>query len=243
MPARLASESIRNWPDSTTRCPARKPCRISVWPPASIPVTTSAGRKRPSASASITSVRLPVATIASVGTRSVLSSRSSAKLIRTNMPGTRRPRGLASSIRALSVRVAGFTSGSSACTRPSKVSPGSAGLVAVTGAPGASCAAWLSGTSALAHTVARPLMCASVMPGITVIPSRAISSVTAPPMGARIVSRACTRPLDSTSRICASSMPAWRMRARAASTSAARSVPCMRRTDRKSSCAATQSGT
>ena len=31
-PCRLASESIRNWPDSTTCWPASRPRRISVWP-------------------------------------------------------------------------------------------------------------------------------------------------------------------------------------------------------------------
>ena len=201
MPLRLASESIRNWPDSTTRCPACKPCLISVCPPASMPVTTSAGRKRPSSSASITSVRLPVAMIASVGTSRVLLSGLSEKRICTNIPGTRRAPGLASSMRALKVRVAGFTSGSSACRRPSKSAPGSAGLDATTRSPGASCAAWLSGTSAWAHTVPRPLMRASVMPGITVMPSRAIRSVTTPAIGARIVSRACTWAVDSTRRI------------------------------------------
>jgi hypothetical protein len=47
----------------------------------------------------------------------------------------------------------------------------------------------------------------------------------------------------STRRICSSLMPACRMRWRAPSISAARSSPCIRLSDRNSSCAATQSGT
>ena len=43
MPVRLASESSRNWPDATTLSPTASPCRISVWPPPSRPVCTSAG--------------------------------------------------------------------------------------------------------------------------------------------------------------------------------------------------------
>jgi hypothetical protein len=109
-------------------------------------------------SATITTVRLPVWITASVGTSSVLSARMSTKFIVTNIPGTSRLPGLASSSRAFSVRVLGFTSGRMACTLPSKVLPGAAGLRAWTLAPGRSSAAWLSGTSALAHTVDKPLM-------------------------------------------------------------------------------------
>ena len=127
-----------------------------------------------------------------------------------------------------------------ACTLPSKVAPGTAGLFACTLAAGRTSAACLSGTSALAHTVDRPLMRNSVAPAIIVMPSRASNSVTTPPIGAVSLRRGCVRPLLSTSLICASLMPTWRMRWRAPSTSGARSVPCMRRTDRNSSCAAIQ---
>ncbi len=42
-PVRLASESSRNWPDATTFSPGASPCNISVLPPPSRPVITSAG--------------------------------------------------------------------------------------------------------------------------------------------------------------------------------------------------------
>ena len=45
---RLASESIRNCPDVTTRSPSRKPCMISTQSAVSMPTVTSLGLKRPS---------------------------------------------------------------------------------------------------------------------------------------------------------------------------------------------------
>ena len=159
------------------------------------------------------------------------------------MPGTSTPLALTISSRAFSVRVAAFTSGNTACTLPLKVISGTAVARACTLAPGRNRADWLSGTSAVAHTVPRPLMRNSVTPGITVIPSRTASSVTTPPMGATNVVRGWVWPLESTSAIWAALMPTWRMRWRDPSTKAARSVPCIRLTDKNSSCAATQSGT
>src|SRR6185295_4333781 len=57
---RLASESIRNWPDTTTRWPASNPLRISVISPLSWPTSTSTGRNFPSPSTTMTTLRLPV---------------------------------------------------------------------------------------------------------------------------------------------------------------------------------------
>ena len=67
---RLASESIRNWPDTTTFCPTLKPLRISVRSPDSRPTSTSIGRSPPSVPATMTTLRLPVRITASVGTSS-----------------------------------------------------------------------------------------------------------------------------------------------------------------------------
>ena len=242
-PLRLASESIRNCDDTTTRCPACRPLLISVWPALSMPACTSTGLNPPLASASITTVRRPVWITASVGISRALSARVSVNCIETNIPGTSWPRALASSTRAFNVRVAGLTSGTRASTRPSNQTPGAAAVCARTFVPGRSSAAWLSGTSALAHTVAKPLILNNVAPGITVMPSRTASSVTRPDVGERIAMRGSACPLASTRRIWSSLMPACRIRARAPSTSTARSGPCIRRTPRNSSCAATQSGT
>lgn len=227
-PLKLASESIRNCDETTTRCPACKPRLTSVCPPLSMPISTSAGLKRPFSSASMTTVRLPVWMTASVGISSTLSARMSMNCIDTNMPGTSRAPGFASSSRAFKVRVVGLTSGRMACTLPSKASPGTAGLLACTLAPGRSKAAWLSGTSALAQTVESPLMRNSVAPGITVIPSLVVNSVMTPPIGAISVMRGCVRPVRATSSICPSLMPTCRMRWRAPSTNGAKSVPRMR---------------
>jgi hypothetical protein len=153
---------------------------------------------------------------------------------------------LASSIRALIVRVAGFTSGRIALTLPLNIVPGTAGARASTGLPGRTCAAKPSGTSAFTQTVDRPLMRNRGAPAITVIPSRAVSSPTTPPIGAVIVTRACTFPPASTAAICASLIPARRIRCLAASASPARLAASdrapIRFADKYSSCAATQSG-
>src|SRR5260221_7677298 len=45
-PLRLASESIRNCDDTTTRWPAERPCLISVWPPLSIQIGRASCRER-----------------------------------------------------------------------------------------------------------------------------------------------------------------------------------------------------
>ena len=239
---RLASESSRNWPDTTTCWPACSPRRTSVRPPASPPVSMSTGRNPAAPSATITTLRRPVRITASLGTSSACP-RAVAKLMVTNMPGSSRPCRLASSMRALTVRVSASTRGSSACTRPWNVVPGSAAARASTAVPGRSSADWLSGTSASAHTVPSPLMRNSVAPGITVMPSRTASSTSTPSIGATTAMRGCTLPLRSTRRTCSSSMPDSRMRWRAASSSPPRSSPCMRCTARNSSCAAIHSGT
>jgi hypothetical protein len=64
-----------------------------------------------------------------------------------------------------------------------------------------------------------------------------------PPSGAVIVKRGWTLPPFSMARICSSLMPASRIRWRAASTSASAPRPCIRLTEKNSSCAATHSGT
>ena len=136
------------------------------------------------------------------------SSAGALNAIFTNMPGESAPPAFTNSTRAFNVRVLGLTSGRMACTLPLNTVPGTAGERASTAAPMRNNDAWLSGTSAFAHTVARPLMRNSVAPGMTVIPSRASSSTTTPPMGAVSVMRGCTVPLRSTSRICSSLIPA-----------------------------------
>ncbi len=240
-PFRLASESIRNCPEITTCCPASRPLRISVCPLDSMPISTSTGANLPSPWATITTLRLPVVITASLGTWRISMRDIGLNVTLANMPGTRAPAGLASSTRTFSVRVAGLTSGRMAVTLPLKVVPASAGARASTALPGRTCAARLSGTSALTQTVERPLMRNSGVPAATVMPSRAPSSATTPPIGAVSVNRGCTLPLAATDWICASVMPTRRMRWRAPSMSAP--APVMRATDRYSSCAATQSGT
>ena len=91
---------------------------------------------------------------------------------------------------------------------------------------------------------ARPLIRNSVAPAITVIALSRHQLGDDPgdrrdQRDAWLRACRCCRPARSARRSC----PAWRMRWRAPSTNGARSVPCMRRTDRNSSCAAIQSGT
>ena len=71
-----------------------------------------------------------------------------------------------------------------AATLPLNVLPESAVVDATTAMPGRIDAASVSGTSALTHTVPRPLSRNSGAPDITVIPSRADSSATIPEIGA-----------------------------------------------------------
>jgi hypothetical protein len=118
----------------------------------------SVGANLPSSDTVITTVRSPVWITASAGTISASRPCSGAMWIVANIPGTSLPPGLASSMRAFKVRVAALTSGSNASTLPSNAVPGNAGLVARTAIPGRTCAAALSGTSALTQTVRRPLM-------------------------------------------------------------------------------------
>ena len=198
---------------------------------------------RPSPCATITIVRVPVWITASLGTNS--ASRAAAPLRRTvaNMPGTSCPAGLASSMRALRVRVAPPTSGKIAATCPFNTVPGKAGVRASTGLPRRTCDARFSGTSALTQTLVIPLMRNSGAPAMTVMPSRAPSSVITPACGAAIVKRTLVLPLAETAVICSSLMPTRRMRWRAASSKPSVPAPAMRLIDRYSSWAAIHSGT
>src|SRR4029077_15646258 len=65
---RLASEPIRNCPETTTLWPTDSPDRISVCPPPCVPVSTLTGRNLPSPSDSMTTCRVPVSMTASLGT-------------------------------------------------------------------------------------------------------------------------------------------------------------------------------
>ena len=209
----------------------------------SAPVCTSTGVKRPASLASMTSWRVPVAMTASDGSSRTSAAAPGAKVSVVNIPGSSKAPGLASSMRAVTVRVAALTSGKITLTLPWNTLPGSACARASTAVPGRTLAAALSGSAALTQTLDRPLMRNRGAPAATVMPSRASNSAMTPAMGAATVSRACTLPLFSTRRICASSMPARRMRWRAASASPAAPSPRMRRAARNSSCAAIQSGT
>ena len=179
---------------------------------------------------------------ASVGTSRAAVLRWSMNCMVTNMPGANAKPGLASCTRAFSVRVAVATSGNMAWTVPLNTLPGTATERASTFAPACSNASWLSGISASAHTVAKLLMRASVVPGVTVMPSRATSSATTPLLGTTKVVRACGLPLASTRTTWASVMPASSRRWRAAATNGA-SLPAAFLMAKNSCCAATHSGT
>ncbi len=66
----------------------------------------------------MTTLRVPVRITASVGTTSTGFAAAAPKATVANMPGFRTPPGFASTMRARIVRVAAFTSGSSALTLP-----------------------------------------------------------------------------------------------------------------------------
>ena len=117
-PFRLASESIMNCPDVTTRCPADRPLVISVWSPASRPTSTSTGANLPSPAATITTLRLPVRITASDGTSTAGFAAAPRNVAFANIPGFNAPPGFDSTTRARTVRVAMLTSGSSASIRP-----------------------------------------------------------------------------------------------------------------------------
>ncbi len=216
VPRRLASESIRNCPETTTFCPALKPSVTSVCPLASAPVLTSMGLKPPLPASTMTIVRVPVRINASVGTSSLSGPACAPNRTLANMPGKRRRSRFWSSTRTLTVRVLALTSGRMASTLPVSACPAIAVAVAVTAWPGRMADAWLSGISAKTHTVDKSAILKSVMPGATAMPSRTPTSVMTPSMSLEIASRGCGLPVDSTSRICASVMPAWRMRSNAA---------------------------
>src|SRR5207302_5565459 len=87
---KLASESMRNWPDTTTLSPSESPLRISLLPPDSKPSSTSRGRNLPSLSATMTTLRSPVRMTASEGTSSALLPVPCAKTSVANIPGFNR---------------------------------------------------------------------------------------------------------------------------------------------------------
>jgi hypothetical protein len=84
----------------------------------------------------MTTVRWPVRITASAGTSNTSLRSLDVKLIVANIPGTNWPAGFASSIRAFIVLVCALISGNSRATRPLNDLPGSASVVASTGAPG-----------------------------------------------------------------------------------------------------------
>ena len=89
------------------------------------------------------------------------------------MPGLSRPPGLSTRMRARTVRVAMFTSGSSTATVPLKVCPANAGVTTRAAAPARNAPLCASCTSAMTHTLVRLAMRNSVMPGATCMPSLA----------------------------------------------------------------------
>ena len=180
-PCRLASESTRNCPEATTCWPATSPggarrglvdlladldfhravapagCRDTT------PVCRSRSRLRPAPRAS------------RVGPR---------RLTWANMPALARPPG--SAVRcARAACVSRVASGSTAPRAPStpRRARREAGLDRLAGRR--TRPALRAGRSS--HTVPRPLMRASVMPGASVMPWRTISSVMTPPVGALMV--------------------------------------------------------
>ena len=122
--------------------------------------------------------------------------------------------------------------------------PGSADARASTALPGRTGPPRSPGTSALTHTVRSPLMRNSGAPDITVMPSRAPSSATTPSIGAmhdqarlHLAGR-----LDRADLLLRHAGEPHAL-ARAVDQRLPCRVPVMRRADRYSSCAATQSGT
>ena len=199
----------------------------------------STGVYLPSAPATITTVRLPVAITASWGTTSACSPADCLNVTRTNMPGLSARPGLRNSMRAFSVRVARSTSGRIADSLPLIMLPGPAACTSAA-LPTRSCEASASGTSAITQTELRSAMRNRVMPDETMAPSRTPSSATTPEVGANSVKRICAVP-DCSERVTTSSgMDNSRSRARDASISAGPGWAC--RTPRYSSSAAAHSG-
>src|SRR5882757_5387052 len=122
-PRKLASESIKNWPEATTSWPSLSPERITVLPPASRPICTSVGSNRLASAATITRLRVPVRMIASVGTHSRGVSSPACSCSWANIPGRSRRFGFGSSTRTRVVRVSTLVCGRIAMTRPFTVSP------------------------------------------------------------------------------------------------------------------------
>ncbi len=238
---RLASESIRNWPETTTLSPGLSPLRISASAPDSTPTSTSMARNVPSPSARITTLLSPVRMTASAGT-SRTSRPCTARTRFAYIPGLSLPAGFAISMRARTERTAAFTSGRIALTRPANASPGYAGTRASTRLPGARKPACASGTCATTHTVAIPAMRKSVEPEATVMPSRAPSSTMTPETGARNTTRGRAFPSLSRVAICSSLIPRSVSRWCAADARSRDAGSERLRSSRNSSCAAAQSG-
>ncbi len=238
-PARLASESSRNWPEVTTSSPCERPASTSVLPPASRPIRTSAGMKPPSSCLIMTMVRRPVRITASEGT-SRARRVSGVSETCANMPGLSRPEGLGNCARTVIVRLASCALGKIAMIGPENLSSGNAVRVALTGWPTRIFAACVSGTDASSQIGENPVISARVWPAITVMPGRTPSMVMAPPVGAVTVIVACARPVRPTDEICPFDMPSSRIRSRMACASC--SSPLFR-TARYSCCAPPHSGT
>jgi len=150
----------------------------------STPSSTSCGRNLPSLSATMTTLRSPVRITASEGTRSALISAPCAKASVANMPGFNLPPGLPSSTRARSVRVAAFTSGRIALTRPRKDLAGEARHARFdrrSGTQPRDLRLGHFGVDPHARQIARRN---SIAPDITVMPSRTPSSAMTPLIGA-----------------------------------------------------------
>ncbi|MNZ87407.1 hypothetical protein D3C78_1062630 [compost metagenome] len=176
---------------------------------------------------------------ASLGTHNRLCSVDRFKRTCAVNPGLRRPSGLGSSTRTRTVRLSGFVSGRMALIVPLSTSPGRAGRRASTGWPTVIAPASTSGTATASQTLLRPLTRARVSPTATVMPARAFSSCSTPPMGLVRVRIGWALPLRSTWAINPAGIPVRRKRWRAAASS---SLSPLRLIARNSSWAAAHSG-
>ena len=182
----LASESMRNWPLTTTCSPSRRPWATSKSSPISRPRLTSRLSNAPPSLRTSTTARWPVRMTASDGT-SRRDALGPAICKRSNMPGTSRALVLSTSKRACSVRLAALICGKISVSSPLKLCAASACSAAFTRWLRVKRAACASGISATAHTRSRPEMRNSVVPADTATPSRTPSSLTTPDTGATSV--------------------------------------------------------
>ena len=154
-PFRLASESIRNCADTTTRWPG-----LQAAPDLGLAADLDAGLDVDRAEAPVVlgdaspPCAVPVWITASVGTSSALrAARVAASPSARTCPAPAGRPGWPVRTRALSVRVARIDLGQQRLHRAARTSsPGSAGLLRLHRRPARTSAAWLSGTSALAQT-------------------------------------------------------------------------------------------